>query len=260
MKFNFPDNYTRKDNPDIYYCNDGFDLKNSGVTSFEKFPRIVSAEFFDLSNNLFSDLSGSPKLISQETNSVLLVLSDNKYLKSLNGLNVEIACPELILRNCPNLENLSNCPANLKFLSIEGSRKIKSLEQCVNSLDQSVESLYLADSGITSLRHIPKNIHLKRLDLRRCSSLVELDLKLANPVRTLFVDLLIDRPWAKLINLHSLLHDEKMFSEIKIYKSFFSSPYNRHDFMQDLSLAMLSLSDPFEFQEWCMQNGLTDYM
>lgn len=254
MNRTYSEIYTREDNPAIYY-EPVVELSNMELSSFEKLPRIFKTSTVDLSCNKFSSLIGSPKFIPDV--SLVMDFSYNQNLKSMEGLDAE--CKLLNITDCHNLESLSGIPYGIESLNIQGNTKITSFEDCSASI-VTCKFISCDSSGLTSLKHLPKTLSLIALDLYDCTSLNALDLDISVKCQTLYTNLGLNQSWAKLINLHSLLHDEKKFKEVIVCDEKEKYIIGRKVRLENLSIMLNNTPDPFEFQDWCINHSFGEFL
>jgi hypothetical protein len=60
------------------------------------------------------------------------------------------------------------------------------------------------------------------------------------------------------MDLHEKMHDQHRIDEMFLYKR--KSGGNTGDYDSPLTLAMEKISDPFEFQDWCINNEYEEYL
>lgn len=113
-------------------------------------------------------------------------------------------------------------------------------------------SVILRSSDIISLRGCPKEV--STLTIINCGQLKNLD-GFPNKVSQMNITYdSLENSSDGLMYLHELYHDKKAIKTINILEPI------SEEYEEDLDSAFDEISDPFEFQDWCIQNGWEKYL
>lgn len=238
----FDDKYTRENNPEVYFEN--IDLSNKNINSLDGFPKIISSEYVDLSSNCLSDLRGFPKFQSDEVaKKCSLKLSKNPII-SLEG------SPDYIyafdISDCSKLASLQDCPKISGYINITGCKSLKKLDGCKTSPPKI--SIIANRSGLESLEGYPEEVD--NLIITGCNNRIISDVLEKKAAR---VDVTISPPY--LSELHEKFHQNKSVGIVNLF-----SDDKGYEEMVELSCRLRETSDPFEFQDWCLDHGFEEYL
>jgi hypothetical protein len=117
----------------------------------------------------------------------------------------------------------------------------------VRSLTNSISTIYASESGLTSFEGFPRTAgHLDLMGVNFVS---------LEGFPEVVHKLLITPFKGCLMFIHHKFHEEKSIDECYFYLAKGNMPM-----MKQLSEAFEKLSDPFEFQDWCISNGLEEFL
>jgi hypothetical protein len=206
---------------------------------------------------LFPDLDGMMSTVDEyfPNNKIILSLCQCKHLDDLSHLPYErLSCLEIESSKLTSLESmtegahlLENC--DLK-LSCENLTSLKGLQN-----SQHLRSLIVLKGNISSFEGAPEKIDEFYVWSNIWSDNLNTDCFPKS------VGKLGTRIGKSLMFYHHLYHYEKRIEKIKFS---FPERFTRIDCEKipnifEIERAFTELPDPFEFQEWCLNNNLQDY-
>jgi hypothetical protein len=129
------------------------------------------------------------------------------------------------------------------MIHLSGQGKLKNLNgiKCT-----SATSINVADCGLTSFEGLPKDVY--HLSMLCKNSLISFD---GFPDRIVTLDIIPFK--GSLMVIHEKFHDKHVIDDVY----FWTSPISEAD---ELTEAFNELSDPFEFQDWCIDSGYEEYL
>jgi hypothetical protein len=177
----------------------------------------------------------------------LSVIADDNPLTSLEGLPDSI--DTLHVKNCKYLTNLAHCPALSDDITIYGCPLIKDLKGL--RIRSAHAQIFASNSGMTSFEGCPKEISL--LVATQCKDLTSFD---GFPSRVRQLDISVFP--GCLMFLHEKVHNKEI-EEILLF-ALDDDDRLTNDHAYHITEKMEEISDPFEFQDWCIENGYEEYL
>lgn len=245
----FDEKYTMENDPETYFEN--IDFFNKNIHSFNRFPKIISSEYVELSSNFLSDLRGFPKFESDEIAKKCSLKLSNNPITSLEGSPAYIY--GFNISDCSKLANLKHCPEISGYININGCKSLKDLSGLSKKLGgcetSPIKISIIANrSGLESFKGCPKEI--ENFIVIRCDNLRSFD---EFPGKVARLDITIFRQ--SLLKLHELLHETKSVGIVNLF-----SDDKGHEEMVELSCRLRETSDPFDFQGWCIEHDFEEYL
>jgi hypothetical protein len=247
----FDEKYTREDNPEVYTSGELTIYRPFKNENFADLPRIFKKPIkLNIRQSKLTDFVGLTDQISEK---------DNTFMK------IDVTPADFVVSETNPLTSLKGLPKQLMTLNVSGAIGLTSLEYC-----PSITALRINKTGIRSFEHLqhseaPGYIMLS-IQATWCEHLTSFD-GLPKEMNTLVVagsDNLDFESFPKsrnvysitlslnkqLMVLHELRHEYQCFFNI-----FLCHPgKSLVDF--EISKQICSISDPFEFQDWCINNRL----
>lgn len=234
---------------------DNIDASNKNIYSFTDFPKIIDCQYVDVSNNFLSDLRGLPNFESVEAAKKCSLSLRKNPIISLDG------APDYLyyfnLTDCSKLKSLQHCPEISGCINVEGCKSLKDMVGLRYPLSKDTDGREIASptisiianrSGLTSFKGCPKQV--KNLIVAHCDNLRDFyhfPDKVARLNITIF--------HGCLLILHDLFHEKNAINFINLF-----SAEHSYAKMAWLSSYLTDTKNPFEFQEFCIDEGFEDYL
>jgi hypothetical protein len=175
----------------------------------------------NLDNSNLKSLKGLPKSISQLDHAN--ITADKNELTDLHGLE-QFDNLNLVTAGYNPLTSLKGLPQKVKTLFIY--HLTTTLEDLSDLKNTKIKVLNIAGTNIKSFDYFPIIEHLS------CT--------VTNDEYSL-----------RLMQLHEFCHEHRFFSKIDLQ----DPEYTGNKRYEALTNSLMDLSDPFDFQDWCINNG-----
>jgi hypothetical protein len=176
-------------------------------------------------------LNGFPEFESDEAAKKCKLFLNHNPLTSLKGAPKFVS--GLVIKDCAKLTSLEGCPEIMDGITLDDCIGLRDL---VGLKGKNNISIYAEGSGLTSLKGCPDEV--RELNIVNCDNLKDL----SEFPKHVFYAYITIFPGC-LIDLHEKVHNHRI-RQLRL---------NRYSIITEM---IYRLEDPFEFQDWCIENRI----